>query len=624
MSCAWRDPGRWPPGVLASWSDCASSATCILAGADTRILQARLAIRCICHYLGPRGRAEKLALVRSALSRHYPWAVTELSPGQAEKDVVLHHWDVPGVGENAAVRIVAKAGHSTTIVGANGAGKSALGLWMDLQNGGFPRIRRLIAHRRLWFQHAGPGVTSADRERAEINVTNWSRQQESRYLDHADGQRASLVLFDVLAKVNHENAQMIEMYDAGASRQEVELKFGTRLLDRLNAIFRAAGLVVELDLTPTQTLNAVNRESQTEYPIFQMSDGEKSALLLAAEVLTTPEESVYIIDEPERHLHRAISPGLIEAIIADRPDSHFVILTHDLELAAALSEKGGQVYSLTGCAWEGQSAKGWRLFPVDASAEMPESTRAAILGGRRNLLFIEGKKSSLDLRLYQLLFPGWTLFPQGGCDQVIRAVSGLRDSQPLHWLNVRGIVDGDGRTEKEKSSLHARGILPLPVSEVENLYYSDAVMKAVAARQAETMDETADTLIIQARAAALKALRDHNTPQRLAGFIALAVLRRRILEDLPNSVDASAATVSMAFLSPYPSILSSIMALLDAGDLDGLIRLVPIRDTAMRDQVARSLRFQKIADYEACARARIRENAALAAEVHGLIGPIPE
>lgn len=52
-------------------------------------------------------------------------------------------------------------------------------------------------------------------------------------------------------------------------------------------------------------------------------------------------------------------------------------------------------------------------------------------------------------------------------------MTGLRTSQSHHWLNARGVVDGDWRTEDEKSGLHARGILALPVSEVENLYYSD-------------------------------------------------------------------------------------------------------------------------------------------------------
>jgi len=175
-------------------------------------------------------------------------------------------------------------------------------------------------------------------------------------------------------------------------------------------------------------------------------------------------------------------------------------------VAAALGEGDGHTYSLTGCTWTGQGADGWELFSVDASAELPESARLAILGGRRELLFIEGEAHSLDLRLYKLLFPNWTLFPAGGCDQVIRAVTGLRTSRPHHWLNARGVVDGDGRTADEEGALQARGILALPVSEVENLYYSDVVMKAVAATQAALVDESADTLLNQARMTALQAL----------------------------------------------------------------------------------------------------------------------
>jgi hypothetical protein len=73
------------------------------------------------------------------------------------------------------------------------------GRWMERNNSGFAGIRRLIAHRKLWFQHAGLAITAAQHESTRRNVTEWSRQQESRYLDHADGLRANMVLFDLLS-----------------------------------------------------------------------------------------------------------------------------------------------------------------------------------------------------------------------------------------------------------------------------------------------------------------------------------------------------------------------------------------------------------------------------------------
>src|SRR5690348_4252395 len=135
------------------------------------------------------------------------------------------------------------------------------------------------------------------------------------------------------------------------------------------------------------------------------------------------------------------------------------------------------------------------------------------------------------------------------------------------------------RTDAEKASLHARGILALPVSEVENLYYSGAVMKAVAAQQAASMDVSADVLVAQAQRAALEELRQNGVREHLAAKIALPVLRRRALAKLPTTVDRTAPSVTVSVPSSYPQLLAKITELLDADDLEGLIRLVPIRDT---------------------------------------------
>ena len=38
----------------------------------------------------------------------------------------------------------------------------------------------------------------------------------------------------------------------------------------------------------------------------ELSDGERNALLIGSDVLTTEPNSLIILDEPERHLHRSI------------------------------------------------------------------------------------------------------------------------------------------------------------------------------------------------------------------------------------------------------------------------------------------------------------------------------
>lgn len=95
------------------------------------------------------------------------------------------------------------------------------------------------------------------------------------------------------------------------------------------------------------------------------------------------------------------------------------------------------------------------------------------------------------------------------------------------------------------------------------------------------------------------------------------------LEELPTAVDTTAASATVSFPSPYPGIRSQIDALLAADDLDGLVRLVPVRDTALRGWVASALRFQCAADYETAARVGTGKDRALAAEVRVLVGPMP-
>jgi AAA domain, putative AbiEii toxin, Type IV TA system len=541
----------------------------------------------------------------------------------ADKPICL--WTVPGMMAQPSHMIPARAGRITAVVGANGAGKSALGYWLQQNVAGAP-VKRLIAHRRLWFEHAGPNITSADRVSTKQNMAAWSNQPDSRWLDHANPQRAGVVLFDLLAKVNERNARLAALHDGGASSEEVEREVEPSLLVRVNRILSQAHLDVELVLTEQATFDTVSAERGARYPISQMSDGEKSALLLAAEVIAGPERSVQIVDEPERHLHRAISAGLIEAIAAERPDCHFVILTHDLDLAASLPKSTTQLAVLSGCEWSGDRPVGWDLHLVDEDTRLPESARRAILGGRRKILFLEGEPHSLDLHLYALLFPGWTLMPTGGCGQVIRAVGGLVASGAHHWIEPRGIVDGDGRSAGEKFLLNSKGILALPVHEVESLYYSDPVLRALADQQGEMLERAPTDLYDTALARALDAIDTEGTPERLAAAVAEAIVRRTGVDGLPDRHDLinGVDPIRISFSSPYPEQLSRLRTFLGARDLDSVVRLYPVRDTAMRGEVAKALGFRSHADFEAAARTSIRRDKSLSKALLELVGDLPD
>ena len=98
----------------------------------------------------------------------------------------------------------------------------------------------------------------------------------------------------------------------------------------ISRIFARANLSMAITLDEDSEKFVAIRESADPYPINELSDGERNAFMLAASIITQPEGTLYLIDEPERHIHRSIVCPLLAAIFRKRPDCRFVVATHEL------------------------------------------------------------------------------------------------------------------------------------------------------------------------------------------------------------------------------------------------------------------------------------------------------
>ena len=78
------------------------------------------------------------------------------------------------------------------------------------------------------------------------------------------------------------------------------------------------------------------------------------------------------------------------------------------------------------------------------------------------------------------------MIPKGNCEDVIKAVLGLRKSQEFHDVEAFGLIDGDNREEEQIDNLAESGIFALEAYSVEALYYYSEVIAAVARRHAES------------------------------------------------------------------------------------------------------------------------------------------
>lgn len=466
-------------------------------------------------------------------------------------------------------------------------------------------------------------MTPAVREQQVQYRRSWDLADDSRWLDHDPQSRPNLLLFDLIAGHNARNDRLARLVDQGRSIVEIR-DTEPSPITRLNGILHGCDLSVQVELTRTGTLDAVRRDG-ARYPVSQLSDGERSAMMLAAEVLMAEQGSVQIIDEPERHIHRSISAPLMEAVANERPDCHFTILTHDLDLAYSLVRKGASAVSLSGCSWSGGTVGAWDAELLPEDDQMPNVVRQAILGGKRRVLFTEGSPTSVDFDILRLLMPNWMLKPIGGCAEVIRVVKGLRASADYTWIEAAGVIDRDQRTSDECAALRQDGVFPLGVHEIENLYYSRPILRRLAEAQASTLGRNPDELLASVREEALASLSSSEDIIRLALSVSVAYVRRHLREYAPTKENIEVGTNPLVVNidNPFNQELLRLRQLLDDEDLDEVFQCYPVRETRLPQQVAVELGFRKVRHLHNAARHYLRTDEALLDQIRQIAGPLP-
>ena len=208
------------------------------------------------------------------------------------------------------------------VVGPNGSGKSAL-IQHAVASLPAANVKRIAAHRQLSLQSSSIDMTAASRRQFGSNLAQWERRPEHRWMEHDQKTRLSSVLFDLMAMENTRARRVTELVDAqetaGATKLADEMKSS---FSQINRLLKDANLAVSIECLDDDELVARREDGEQTYSIAKMSDGERSAVLMAAEVLTAEPGKVLLIDEPERHMHRSIIAPLLSALLAHRPDCH--------------------------------------------------------------------------------------------------------------------------------------------------------------------------------------------------------------------------------------------------------------------------------------------------------------
>ena len=381
--------------------------------------------------------------------------------------------------------------NSIVIIGANGSGKTRFG--RDIEKRYDAQTHRISAQKSLTMpKEVSP--TSKLRAESEFLYGYFDEKNPKANVIHKShqrwGQNPNTFLLNDYQKLMvllhteeyEESIKFKENYKPGQSNEKPFTK-----LDKIKKIWEFVlphrKLVIKAGSIETYPIE----NKGNVYNSAEMSDGERVVFYLIGEVVSVKNNSIVVIDEPEMHIHKAITKILWDKIEQERPDCTFIYLTHDIDFAS--SRFGAR--KIWAKSFDGTS---WDYEILDDYQELPEQLYLEILGSRKPILFIEGDVSSIDYRILQLVFTEHTTKPVGSCDKVLQTTKIFNDQSGFHNIDSFGLIDRDRRTKEEIDHIKTPNIWVASVSEVENFLLLEEIVKVVAKSMMKDPDAVFSTV----------------------------------------------------------------------------------------------------------------------------------
>lgn len=373
--------------------------------------------------------------------------------------------------------------HSYVIIGANGSGKSHLGAWIEKADSN--NVLRISAQRALSVPEY---ITVRSEKTAWLQILYGNEKNMDKGYKWAWGNETTKLVDDynsvleaVFARMANEKDKYFKLCrqceEKNIDKPQTPQIIVDKIVDIWNSVFPQRSIILDDNTVKAKT------DKNKEYLAKQMSDGERVAIYLMSQCLVAPENISIIIDEPEIHLHKAIMHKLWDKIEEYCPTNIFIYITHDLDFAS--SRKDAKKIWVKSYNRENSIEK-WDIQVLEDHDVIPESLMIEVLGNRKDVLFVEGEKGSYDSILYSYIYDKHYIVPCHNCYKVIELTKAFNEEKikGLHNIAVKGIIDRDYLSEKEIEAYRGKGIFPLEVAEVENLYLLPEIQRIVAERLA--------------------------------------------------------------------------------------------------------------------------------------------
>lgn len=339
-----------------------------------------------------------------------------------------------------------------------------------------------------------------------------------------------------------------------------------------------------------------NRSGKDSIGIRSLSRGEKAGLYYIAATLLAPQQALILVDSPTLFLHPTAVNVLWDRIERTRSDCRFVYDTYDANFASGQTRRTAiwiKDYNAADHSWS---------YQIIADGELPDEIFLQMMGSRRPILFTEGDTThSIDMRLYSVVFPEFTVKPLGSCDKVIESTRTMQSLRSMHRIESYGLVDRDRRSDQEVEYLRAKHILVPEVAEIENIFLTPGVIETMA----EIRNRNPKKIVKAVRQEVI-----HKFEEMLESQ-ALQHTRHRMKRDVERKIDARFTCITALELhikslikklrprDTYDQLLAEFRKMARSGDYEGILRVFNHKPMFTSSIVAKSLGFNNTDDYVA-------------------------
>lgn len=188
-------------------------------------------------------------------------------------------------------------GETLFILGANGTGKSSLMQWLYKPH--YTNARRISAHRQTWFSSNAMDLSPYQKRQFETSIRGGDTSLEARWKDNYAQQRASLAIYDLIDAENVRARSIAGAVDDNNIELAKTLSKKDAPIKIINELLHLSSIPIEISVHDSDKVVA-SKCGGISYSIAELSDGERNALLIAADVLTAKKSTLILIDEPER------------------------------------------------------------------------------------------------------------------------------------------------------------------------------------------------------------------------------------------------------------------------------------------------------------------------------------